>query len=51
MTEDHSFKDKDVKIAEGILKEQEEQPDHIDYEFRVYQGKCFGDEVSRPVQS
>ncbi len=41
IAEDHSFKDKDVKAAEGIFKEQEEKPDHVDYEFRVYEGKYF----------
>jgi dienelactone hydrolase len=40
--EDHSFKDKDVKAAEGIFKEQEEKPDHVDYEFRVYKGTAHG---------
>jgi hypothetical protein len=33
------FKDKDVKTAEGIFKEQEDKPDHVDYEFEVYKGK------------
>jgi hypothetical protein len=43
LAEDHSFKDKDVKTAEGILKEQEDKPDHVDYEFQVYKGKfLFG---------
>ncbi len=37
------FKDKDVKTAEGIFKEQEEKPDHVDYEFRVYKGKFLFD--------
>ena len=36
-----SFKDKDVKTAEAIFKEQEEKPDHVDYEFRVWEGKFF----------
>jgi len=39
IADDQLFKDKDVKTAEGIFKEQEEKPDHVDYEFRVYQGK------------
>lgn len=39
IAEDHGFKDKDVKAAEGIFKEQEEKPDHVDYEFQVYKGK------------
>ena len=39
ITDDQFFKDKDVKTAESIFKEQEEKPDHVDYEFRVYQGK------------
>ncbi len=38
------FNDKDVKTAEGIFKEQEEKPDHVDYEFRVYKGKSLFDE-------
>jgi len=40
--EDHMFKDKDVKTAEGIFKEQEEKPDHVDYEFEVYKGTAHG---------
>ncbi|KAF8501050.1 dienelactone hydrolase endo-1-3,1,4-beta-D-glucanase [Russula emetica] len=40
--DDHSFKDKDVKTAEGIFKEQEEKPDHVDYEFQVYKGTAHG---------
>jgi hypothetical protein len=39
IADDHGFKDKDVKTAEGIFKEQEEKPDHVDYEFQVYKGK------------
>jgi dienelactone hydrolase len=39
IADDHGFKDEDVKTAEGIFKEQEEKPDHVDYEFRVYKGK------------
>lgn len=41
VADDHGFKDKDVKTAEGIFKEQEEKPDHVDYEFQVYKGKFF----------
>jgi len=40
--DDHGFKDKDVKTAEGIFKEQEEKPDHVDYEFQVYKGTAHG---------
>jgi len=40
--EDMSFKDKDVKTAEAIFKEQEENPDHVDYEFRVWKGTFHG---------
>ncbi|KAI0283913.1 dienelactone hydrolase endo-1-3,1,4-beta-D-glucanase [Russula aff. rugulosa BPL654] len=40
--EDHGFKEKDVKTAEGIFKEQEEKPDHVDYEFQVYKGTAHG---------
>jgi hypothetical protein len=36
-----SFKDKDVKTAEAIFKEQGEKPDRVDYEFRVWEGKFF----------
>jgi hypothetical protein len=39
------FEDKDAKTAEGIFKEQEEKPDHVDYEFQVYKGMfLFADE-------
>lgn len=38
--EDMSFKDKDVKTAQTIFKEQEEKPDHVDYEFKIWNGKC-----------
>ena len=48
IADDHSFKEKDVKTAEGILKEQEEKADHVDYEFRVYKGK-FLLAMTRPV--
>jgi hypothetical protein len=34
-----SFKDKDVKMAQDIFKQQEEKPDHVDYEFRVWKGR------------
>ncbi|KAH9049982.1 dienelactone hydrolase endo-1-3,1,4-beta-D-glucanase [Lactarius hengduanensis] len=37
--EDFSFKDKDVKTAQSIFKEQEEKPDHVDYEFKIWNGK------------
>jgi carboxymethylenebutenolidase len=36
-----SFKDKDVQAARDILKEQEEKPDHVDYEFKIWKGKLF----------
>jgi hypothetical protein len=39
IVDDHGFKDKDIKTAKGIFKEQEEKPDHVDYEFQVYKGK------------
>ncbi len=51
ITEDHCFKDKDVKTAEGVLKEQGEKPDHLDYEFRVYKGKFILVMRTRLVQS
>lgn len=35
------FKDKDVKTAEAIFKEQEAKPDHVDYEFNTWKGKFF----------
>jgi hypothetical protein len=37
-TEDMGFKDKDVKTAQAIFKEQEEKPDHVDYEFKIWKG-------------
>ena len=40
-TEDMSFKDKDVKMAQDIFKQQEEKPDHVDYEFRVWKGSIY----------
>lgn len=33
-----SFKDKHVKTAETVFKEQEEKDNHVDYEFRVWKG-------------
>ncbi|KAI9443153.1 dienelactone hydrolase endo-1-3,1,4-beta-D-glucanase [Lactarius indigo] len=39
--EDMSFKDKDVKTAQSIFKEQEEKPDPVDYEFKIWNGKSF----------
>jgi len=39
--EDHSFKDKDVETAKAIFKEQEEKPNHVEYEFRIWKGKTF----------
>ncbi len=36
--EDHQFKDKDIQATRAILKEQEEKPDHVDYEITVYEG-------------
>jgi len=40
--EDHSFKDKDVKTAQDIFKEKEEKSDHVDYEFRIWEGTAHG---------
>ncbi|KAI9443154.1 dienelactone hydrolase endo-1-3,1,4-beta-D-glucanase [Lactarius indigo] len=37
--EDFSFKDKDVKTAQSIFKEQEKKPDPVDYEFKIWNGK------------
>jgi len=37
--EDMSFKDKDVKTAQAIFKEQEVKSDHVDYEFKIWKGK------------
>ncbi|KAI0254254.1 hypothetical protein BJV78DRAFT_64272 [Lactifluus subvellereus] len=34
-----SFKDKDVKTAQEIFKEQEVRLDHVDYEFNTWKGK------------
>ena len=45
--EDMAFKDKDVKTAEAIFKDQESKPDHVDYEFKIWKGKhLFGNENS-----
>jgi hypothetical protein len=33
-----SFKDKDVKTAQAIFKEQEGKPDHVEYEFKIWKG-------------
>jgi hypothetical protein len=51
VAEDHGFKEKDVKTAEGIFKEQEEKTDHVDYEFQVYKGKFLLAISARLVQS
>jgi len=40
--EDMSFKDKDVETAKAIFKEQEDKPNHVDYEFRTYKGTFHG---------
>jgi dienelactone hydrolase len=37
-----SFKDQDVKTAQSIFKEQEEKPDHVDYEFNIWNGTAHG---------
>ena len=39
--DDEYFKDKDVEATRAILKEQEEKPDHVDYEITVYKGTLF----------
>ena len=51
IVDDYGFKDKDVKTAEGIFKEQEEKPDHVDYEFQVYKGEFLLAMRARLVQS
>jgi hypothetical protein len=33
-----AFKDKDIKGARAILAEQEAKSDHVDYEFKIWQG-------------
>jgi len=38
IAEDYSFEDKDVTATQSILKKQEEKPNHVDYEIRVYNG-------------
>lgn len=40
-TDDMGFKDKDVKGARAILREQEVRSDHVDYEFKIWKGKPF----------
>ncbi|KAF8272182.1 hypothetical protein EI94DRAFT_1566829 [Lactarius quietus] len=37
--EDMAFKEKDVKTAQSFFKEQEGKPDHVDYEFKIWNGK------------
>jgi hypothetical protein len=36
-----AFKDKDIKTAQAIFKDQETKPDHVDYEFRIWKGKLL----------
>ncbi|KAH9179171.1 dienelactone hydrolase endo-1-3,1,4-beta-D-glucanase [Lactarius sanguifluus] len=48
--EDFSFKDKDVKTAQSIFKEQEEKPDHVDYEFKIWNGTAHGFAVRPNLQ-
>jgi dienelactone hydrolase len=40
--EDLGFKDQEVKTAQSIFKEQEEKPDHVDYEFNIWKGTAHG---------
>jgi len=40
--EDMSFKDKDIKTAESIFKEREGKPEHVDYEFKIWNGTAHG---------
>ncbi|KAI0283912.1 dienelactone hydrolase endo-1,3,1,4-beta-D-glucanase [Russula aff. rugulosa BPL654] len=40
--EDSQFKDKDIQATRAILKEQEEKPDHVDYEIEIYNGTAHG---------
>ena len=49
--EDSYFKDKDVKTAQAIFKEQEGKSEHVDYEFRIWKGKknSFYESMSQPV--
>jgi carboxymethylenebutenolidase len=37
--DDMGFKEKDVKTAQAIFKEQEGNPDQVDYEFKTWPGK------------
>ncbi|KAH9080606.1 dienelactone hydrolase endo-1-3,1,4-beta-D-glucanase [Lactarius deliciosus] len=48
--EDFSFKDKDVKTAQSIFKEKEEKPDHVDYEFKIWNGTAHGFAVRPNLQ-
>lgn len=48
--EDLSFKDKDVKAAQSIFKEQEEKPDNVDYEFKIWDGTAHGFAVRPNLQ-
>ncbi|KAH9997954.1 dienelactone hydrolase endo-1-3,1,4-beta-D-glucanase [Russula vinacea] len=40
--DDMGFKDKDVKGARAILREQEVRSDHVDYEFKIWKGTASG---------
>jgi len=40
--EDMAFKEKDVKTAQSFFKEQEGKPDHVDYEFKIWNGTAHG---------
>jgi len=40
--DDMGFKDKEVKRAQSIFKEQEGKPDHVDYEFKIWNGTAHG---------
>lgn len=40
--DDMGFKEKDVKTAQAIFKEQEGKPDQVDYEFKTWPGTAHG---------
>ncbi|KAH9980337.1 dienelactone hydrolase endo-1,3,1,4-beta-D-glucanase [Lactifluus volemus] len=40
--DDMGFKDKDVKNAQAIFKEQEGKADHVEYEFQTWKGTAYG---------
>lgn len=40
--DDMGFKSKDVKSAQSMFREREGRPDHVDYEFKIWNGTAHG---------